>query len=114
MNRRDTLLGWILILAGFTVIGAGWAGVQSTQVVAVQLAYLASGAVAGIALIIVGAGRQVIGDLRAVRAGMEELLNRADDLEHDIADTKDWVRALEVKRIQELAVVDGAVSRVGL
>ncbi|HKN41182.1 MAG TPA: hypothetical protein VJ622_04715 [Acidimicrobiia bacterium] len=114
MNRRDPLLGWILIIAGFSVIGAGWAGVQSTPVVAVQLAYLASGGVAGIALIIVGAARQVIGDLRAVRAGMEELLNRADDLEHDLADTKEWVRALEVRRIQELAVVDGAASRVGL
>jgi len=114
VNRRDPLLGWILIIAGFSVIGAGWAGVQSTPVVAVQLAYLASGGVAGIALIIVGAARQVIGDLRAVRAGMEELLNRADDLEHDLADTKEWVRALEVRRIQELAVVDGAASRVGL
>ena len=114
---RDILTtreGWILIIAGFSVIGAGWAGVQSTPVVAVQLAYLASGGVAGIALIIVGAARQVIGDLRAVRAGMEELLNRADDLEHDLADTKEWVRALEVRRIQELAVVDGAASRVGL
>ena len=30
MNRRDALLGWILVIAGFTVIGAGWAGVQST------------------------------------------------------------------------------------
>jgi hypothetical protein len=114
MNRRDALLGWILIIAGFSVIGAGWAGVQSTPVVAVQVAYLASGGVAGIALIVVGASRQVIGDLRAVRAGMEELLNRADDLEHDIADTKEWVRALEVKRIQELAAIDGAASRVGL
>jgi hypothetical protein len=113
VNRRDALLGWILIIAGFSVIGAGWAGVQSTPVVAVQLAYLASGGVAGIALIIVGATRHVVGDLRAVRTGMEELLNRADDLEHDIADTKEWVRALEVRRIQELAAVDGAASRVG-
>jgi hypothetical protein len=114
MNRRDALLGWTLIIAGFTVIGAGWAGVQSTQVVAVQVAYLASGAVVGLALVIVGTGRQVVGDLRVVRAGMEELLDRSDDLEHDIADTKEWVRSLEVKRIQELAVVDGAASRVGL
>jgi hypothetical protein len=114
MNRRDALLGWILIIAGFTVIGAGWAGVQSTQVVAVQVAYLASGGVLGVALVIVGTGRQIIGDLRAVRAGMAELLERADDLEHDITDTKEWVRSLEMKRIQELAVVDGGGSRVGL
>jgi hypothetical protein len=114
MNRRDALFGWILIIAGFTVIGAGWAGVQSTRVVAVQIAFLASGAVVGVALVIVGAARHIVGDLRAVRAGMDELLERADDLEHDIADTKEWVRSLEVKRIQELAIVDGAASKVGL
>ncbi len=113
MNRRDALLGWILIIAGFTAMGAGWAGVQSTQVVAVQIAYLASGGVVGVALVIAGTGRHIIGDLRAVRAGMEELLERSDDLEHDIADTKEWVRSLEVKRIQELAAGDGATSRVG-
>jgi len=114
MNRRDALLGWTFIIAGFTAMGAGWAGVQSTQVVAVQIAYLASGGVVGVALVIVGTGRQVLSDLRAVRAGMDELLDRADDLEHDIADTKEWVRTLEMKRIQELAVTDGAGSRVGL
>jgi hypothetical protein len=113
MNRRDALLGWTLIIAGFTAMGAGWAGIQSTQVVAVQVAYLASGGVIGVALVIVGAGRQIIGDLRAVRAGMEELLDRADDLEHDLTDTKEWVRSLEMKRIQELAVVDNGASRVG-
>jgi hypothetical protein len=114
MNRRDALLGWILIMAGFTVIGAGWGGVQSTPVVAVQIAYLASGAVVGLALVIVGTARHIVGDLRTVRAGMVELLDRSDDLEHDIADTKEWVRSLEVKRIQELAVVGGNGGRVGL
>ena len=113
MNRRDALLGWILIIAGFTVIGAGWAGVQSTRVVAVQVAYLASGAVVGLALVLVGTGRQIIADLRFVRTGMDELLERSDDLEHDIADTREWVRSLEIKRIQELAVADGVGSRVG-
>lgn len=114
MNRRDALLGWILVIAGFTVIGAGWAGVQSTPVVAVQIAYLASGAVGGLALVIVGTARHIVGDLRAVRAGMAELLDRSDDLEHDIADTKEWVRSLEVKRIQELAAVDANGGRVAL
>jgi hypothetical protein len=113
VNRRQTLLGWIIIVAGFTVIGAGWAGVQSTPVVAVQLAYLASGGVVGVALVVVGAGLQGRDDLRAVRHGVEELLDRIDDLEHDLADTKDWLQALEVKRISELAVGNGVGSRVG-
>jgi uncharacterized membrane protein YccC len=111
VNRRQTLLGWALVIAGFTVIGAGWAGVQSTPVVAVQLAYLASGGVAGIALVVVGAGRQANADLRAIRAGVEELLDRVDDLEHDIADTKGWMQALEVRRIHDLTG-NGAGSRV--
>jgi len=114
VNHRQTLLGWILILAGFAVIGAGWAGVQSTPVVAVQLAYLASGGVAGIALVVVGVSRSVCDDLRAVRAGVGELLDRVDDLEHDLADTRDWLQALEVKRIQDLTVGNGAGSRVPL
>ena len=113
MNRRDALLGWILIIAGFTVIGAAWAGVQATQVVAVQVAYLASGAVSGLALVIVGTGRHIVGDLRFARASVEELLERADDLEHDLADTREWVQALEAKRLHELAVVHAA-GRVGL
>ena len=46
--------------------------------------------------------------------GWRNCSNRADDLEHDIADTKEWVRTLEVKRIPELAVADGAGGRVGL
>jgi len=114
MTRRDALLGWTLIIAGFTAMGAGWAGVQSAQVVAVQIAYLASGGVVGMALVVVGTGRQVIGALRTVQGGMEELLDRADDFEHDLADTKEWVRALEVRRLQELVAVDGDGSRVGL
>jgi hypothetical protein len=39
---------------------------------------------------------------------VEELRDRIDDLEHDVSDTKDWLQTLEVKRIQALAVEDGA------
>ena len=102
MNRRQTLLGWLLVVAGFAVIGGGWAGVQSTPVVAVQLAYLASGGLTGVALVVLGTGLQRNDDLRAIREGVEELRDRLDDLEHDLHDTKDWLQDLELKRIQSI------------
>jgi hypothetical protein len=108
VNRRETLLAWVVIAAGFAVIGGGWAGVQSTPVVAVQLAYLASGGIVGLAMVIVGTGLLRHDDLRAIRKGVEELLDRVDDLEHDLSDTKEWLQALEVKRIAALAAEDGA------
>jgi hypothetical protein len=81
----------LIVVAGFAVIGAGWAGVQSTPVVAVQLAYLASGGLVGVALVVLGTGLQRHDDLRAIREVVEELRDRFDDLEHDVADTKDLV-----------------------
>jgi hypothetical protein len=90
--RRQTLLGWLIVVAGFTVIGAGWAGVQSTPVVAVQLAYLASGGLVGVALVVLGTGLQRHDDLRAIREVVEELRDRFDDLEHDVIETKEYVQ----------------------
>lgn len=79
------VLAWLAIVAGFAVIGGGWVGVQSTPVVAVQLAYLASGGFVGIALVVVGVGLLYQDDLRASRQILEELRDRFDDLEHDVA-----------------------------
>ncbi|HEV7687528.1 MAG TPA: hypothetical protein VGQ80_13205 [Acidimicrobiia bacterium] len=108
MNRRQTLIAWAVITAGFVAIGAGWTGVQSTPVVAVQLSYMTSGGLVGLGLIVLGTGLLRSDDLRAIRQGVEELRDRIDDLEHDVSDTKDWLQTLEVKRIQALAVEDGA------
>ena len=96
--RNQTLLGWLVVVAGFAVIGAGWAGVQSTPVVAVQLAYLASGGLVGVALVVLGTGLQRHDDLRAIREGVEELRDRFDDLEHDVAETKESVQARKTTR----------------
>jgi hypothetical protein len=104
MNRRQTLLGWAAIVAGFVAIGAAWGQVQGTHVVAVQLSYMTSGGLLGLALIVLGSGLTRADDLRAVRQGVEELQDRINDLEHDLSDTKDWLQTLEVKRIQGLAV----------
>jgi hypothetical protein len=118
MNRRQTLLGWAVITAGFAAIAAAWGQVQGTHVVAVQLSYMTSGGLLGLGLIFLGTGLIRVDDLRAIRQGVDELVDRINDLEHDVADTKDWLQTLEVKRIQALAVPveisieDGAGSAV--
>lgn len=102
MNRVLTVLGWVFVVAGFAVVGAGWAGVQSTPVVAVQLAYLASGGLGGVALVILGTGLQQHDDTRAIREAVEELRDRFDDLEHDVADAKEWIESLESPQVGRL------------
>jgi hypothetical protein len=119
MNRRQTLLGWAAITAGFVAIGVAWGQVQDTHVVAVQLSLMTSGGLTGLGLIFLGTGLLRSDDLKAIRSGVEELRDRIDDLEHDIHDTKDWLQTLEVKRIQALTVdglviEDGAGSRASL
>ena len=113
MNRRQTLLGWAAITAGFVAIAAAWGQVQGTHVVAVQLSYMTSGGLLGLGLITLGTGLIKSDDLRAIREGVDELRDRVNDLEHDVADTKDWLQTMEIKRIQalataELSVEDGA------
>jgi hypothetical protein len=112
VNRRQTLLGWAAITAGFVCIAAAWGQVQGTHVVAVQLSYMTSGGLTGLGLIFLGTGLIRSDDLKTIRQGVEELRDRIDDLEHDIHDTKDWLQTLEVKRIQALTV-DGLVIEDG-
>lgn len=78
------VLGWVLIAAGLAVITGGWVGVQSTPVVAVQLAYLASGGIGGIALVMIGTSLQSYDDTRVMREALEELRDRFDDIEEDL------------------------------
>jgi hypothetical protein len=107
VKSRQSLLGWAVITAGFVIIGVTWGQVQGTHVVAVQLSYMTSGGLVGLALVFLGTSLLRAEDLRAIRGGVEELRDRIDDLEHDLADTKDWLQTLEVKRIQSLAAADG-------
>lgn len=99
MNRVLTVLGWVVVVAGFGVVAAGWAGVQSTPVIPVQLAYLASGGLGGVALVILGTGLQQQDDVRAIREAVEELRDRFDDIEHDVADIKDSLEPTEIDRL---------------
>lgn len=99
VQMTRSVLGWLLIAVGFAVIGAGWGGVQSTPVVAVQLAYLASGGFVGMALVVVGVGLLNQDDVRASRQILEELRDRFDDLEHDVADLHAVTEAITPRKI---------------
>ncbi|HEV7862208.1 MAG TPA: hypothetical protein VGR20_05885 [Acidimicrobiia bacterium] len=88
MNDRRDLLGWLVVGAGLIAVGAGWASVQSTGDVAVQIAYVASGGLFGVALVVLGTGLVGNNHLRATRVAVEELRDRFDDLELDLADTR--------------------------
>jgi len=91
VNLRRSLLGWLIVLGGFVAVVAGWVSVQSTRDVPVQIAYLASGGIAGIAFVALGTGLVANDDLRAIRAAVEELRDRFDDIELDLADTREIV-----------------------
>jgi len=91
VNLRRSLLGWLVVLGGLVAVVAGWASVQSTRDVPVQLAYLASGGIVGVALVSLGTGLVANDDLRAIRAAVEELRDRFDDIELDLADTREIV-----------------------
>ena len=98
MNSRIMVGGWLLVAAGFAVIGAGWAGVQSTPVVAVQLSYIASGSITGIGLVLVGTALQRHDDARVIREIVTELRDRFDDVEHDLERLAEDVAAVRAGR----------------
>jgi hypothetical protein len=89
VKLRRSLLGWLLVAAGFVAVVAGWTYVQNTRDVAVQMAYLASGGIVGVVFVALGVGLVGGDDLHAIRAAVEELRDRFDDLEFDLADARE-------------------------
>jgi hypothetical protein len=71
--------------------------VQSTPVVAVQVSYLVSGGLVGIALVMLGLGLVRHDDVRTISALAEELLDRVDDVAEDLASVR---QAAEGRRPQ--------------
>ncbi|HVW31503.1 MAG TPA: hypothetical protein VHL53_03090 [Acidimicrobiia bacterium] len=97
MTIRRNLVGWLLVLAGIIAVVAGWSLLQDTRDVPVQVAYLASGGIGGLVLIVLGVELVGQDDLRAIRAAVEELRDRFDDLEFDLADTRAAVRGTDTR-----------------
>jgi hypothetical protein len=73
-------LGYLLIIAGFVVIGIAWWGISRTPIVAKQLPYLASGGLAGIGLITLGGRYLVIQDIRKQSDRIDRMERMIDEL----------------------------------
>jgi hypothetical protein len=71
------LLGIAYCIAGFVLIFLGWNGTASNDDVPAQMPYLISGGIAGLALVVLGAGLLVANSLRTdrveLRAAIDEL-----------------------------------------
>ena len=70
-GKLGGMLGIGYILAGIVLIFLGWNGAASYDRVESQMPYLISGGLAGIALVILGAGLLVVQAQRAGRASVE-------------------------------------------
>jgi hypothetical protein len=80
-------LGWLLIIAGGILILVGYIGVSGQDTEALQLPYLASGGIGGLAVIAVGAALLISADVRLDR----ERLGR---IEGELLELGDLVRSL--------------------
>ena len=76
------VLGIVYCLAGFVLVFLGWNGAASNDRVEAQMPYLISGGIAGLGLIVVGAGLMVANSLRNDRV---ELRAAIDDLRDAVA-----------------------------
>ena len=75
------VLGIVYCIAGFFLIFLGWNGAASHDRVEAQVPYVVSGGIAGLALVVLGAGLIVAHSLRADRV---ELRAAIDDLRRSI------------------------------
>jgi len=76
------VVGIVYALAGFVLIFLGWNGAASNDAVSAQIPYVISGGLAGLGLVVVGAGLMVAQSLRADRV---ELRAALDDLRDAVA-----------------------------
>lgn len=77
--------GWAALAAAALVLLAGWYGVQGNAVVAVQMPYLLSGGLGGLALVILGVFLLSSADYRADRKEVEALRLSVEVLEDEIS-----------------------------
>lgn len=70
------ILGVVLIIAGFIVLGIGWNGMARVSCPDCQLPYLISGGAVGLGLILLGIGMLVVVEIRSARDRIAERLDR--------------------------------------
>jgi hypothetical protein len=104
VDRRQAL-AWLLIAAGAVAGLIGWIGVSGRDIEALQLPFLASGAVAALVLTAVGAALLISSDVRADR-------ERAGRLEAEVLELQDMVRQLS-DRLEGRPASSGRRRRAG-
>jgi hypothetical protein len=70
-NTLGGKLGLLFCVAGLALIWAGWNGAATYNDIRKQFPYLISGGIAGLALVVIGAGLMVIQSQRADRVQLE-------------------------------------------
>ena len=80
-SKFGGVLGILYCVAGFVLIFLGWNGAASNDTVEAQMPYVVSGGIAGLALVVVGAGLMVAHSLRTDRV---ELRGAIEDLRQTI------------------------------
>ena len=74
-NTLGGKLGLFFCVAGLAVMWAGWNGAASYHDIRKQFPYLISGALVGLALVVIGVGLMIIQSQRADRVQLEANLN---------------------------------------
>lgn len=97
----QVVLGAILISAGFAAIFLGWWYVSGNPIVSVQLTYLASGGVGGVALVLLGSALLVVFNLSRQNTLLVRLVERSAEGGEDRG-------GVETTEVRLLVVPEGA------
>lgn len=73
------VMGCVFAAAGFIVMYLGWRGMAREGCVDCQMPYLLSGGAVGLGLVFLGVGLLVVGELRATRGQLADLVRRGGD-----------------------------------
>lgn len=80
-------LGWVLLVVGAVLVVTGYIGVSGKDTEALQLPYLASGGIGGLAVIATGAALLISADVRLDR-------QRLARIEGELLELQDLIRSL--------------------
>jgi hypothetical protein len=71
------MLGMVFVTAGFVIIGIGWNGAASKNLIQTQFPYLLSGGFMGLALVVLGASLWILSTIRSER---QVLTGKVDEM----------------------------------
>lgn len=80
-------VGWVLAAAGIIALFLGWWGVSGQSLTSKQLPYLASGGLAGVALVVLAAAFFASSDIRRQLVRLDEIERKVDELYDLLVDT---------------------------